>query len=421
MAEDIPNRSKRRIEIRLICCLALLMATALFAARWVLSSYHRKASSDVCHLVEQNYYRSAEPRVKTWLQRCIRSAANETFLFSKTDHIARINARLSALDVSHLTLYSPSENRMLWQNESLDTGIRSRMIDGHLLIARILRGSPAAIAGLRPGDELLTVDDHALNSSYDAQIASGRIAMRRGNTPLVVELRPADIIEDLHATLTKLNSDTALLRIPSFLTQYFDEGEWQHLMSEARRFKTLVIDVRGNPGGSFPAMLRAVSPFRCDAPLIGTIYHGTESGLSGQADLHDDLNTKSQLEQLHSVRLLNLRAYANYGCYRGPVTVLIDSETSSVAEIFAEAFFARGESHVWGQPSAGQVVMAQWFPVPSLGGDDYSLSIPIAGYRTAEGVELENQGLAPEKTLFYDLRLARQGQDSWLAAAMRKQ
>lgn len=100
--------------------------------------------------------------------------------------------------------------------------------------------------------------------------------------------------------------------------------------------------------------------------------------------------------------------------------MLIDGDTSSVAEIFTHAFYMRPRSRVWGQQSAGQVVMAQWFPIPALGGDDYSLSVPIAGYRSIDGLELENQGLTPQRFLNYDLGRAKVGRDSWLEDALKR-
>ncbi len=105
---------------------------------------------------------------------------------------------------------------------------------------------------------------------------------------------------------------------------------------------------------------------------------------------------------------------ANNGCYRGPVRVLVDAGTSSVAEIFAEALGARLKTGLYGQPTAGQVVMARWFPLPALGNESFVISIPIAGYKTASGAELEESGVHPTTYLYYDLRRSLEGRDSWL-------
>jgi C-terminal processing protease CtpA/Prc len=74
----------------------------------------------------------------------------------------------------------------------------------------------------------------------------------------------------------------------------------------------------------------------------------------------------------------------------------------------------RPNTKVWGVPTAGEVVVARWFDLSPLGFSGYSLSVPIAGFTTATGIELEAEGITPSKLLFYDLSQARRGEDSWI-------
>jgi C-terminal processing protease CtpA/Prc len=392
---------------------------AMGAARGVLAHAYQKSSLAVCDLIDQNYYRRSESEVQTWLRACRQSAQVDSFLSAKSANIARINRRLNALDVSHLALYSPSENRVLWENQGTETGIRARMITGDLVVTKVLPASPAALAGIKPGDLLVSLNEQKFTTAAQAQTEAGTLRYRRLGRLETVNIVASEMSEDLSPSLTKANSATGILTIPSFLSQYFDGKAWHSLTEHLNEYPALVIDLRGNVGGSFPAMLRAISPFRCLHPGIGTIYHDTPELNLQRADLLDELDSKSQLEQLHALSEIRLRAFPGYPCFSGQVTVLIDPDTSSVAEIFAQAFVPRAHSRIWGQPSAGQVVMAQWFPIWDLGGDDYSLSIPIAGYRTEDGLELESQGVIPSKTLFYDLNLALHARDSWIEAALQ--
>ena len=64
------------------------------------------------------------------------------------------------------------------------------------------------------------------------------------------------------------------------------------------------------------------------------------------------------------------------------------------------------------------MVMARWFPLAALGRGDYSISIPIAGYKNARGNEIEAAGVVPEKVLSYNLKAALKGEDSWLKSAL---
>lgn len=397
----------------------LLMSIAMITSMDVLRAHYRRAERDVCELIDEHYYRRDEPKVLDWVRRCRSQAETDSIPLDKKKLIERINARIGELDVSHLTLYSPAENRLIWENQGLDTGIRSRIVDAFLIVTQVLPKSPAERSGVKLGDVLVGLNGQMIPSPLDAQTGSGSFAISRQGRDLQLTIEPEELMEDLSPSLEEFGEDVGVLKIPSFLAQYFEDGEWKALASRISRFKRLVIDLRGNAGGSFPGMLRALSPFRCEHPSIGEVYHSESGKLRGSTDLKNDLDTGSQLKQLNSARLVRLRTFEDYGCYRGPVTVLIDSDTSSVAEIFAQAFYSRANSRVWGRPSAGQVVMAQWFPIAALGGDEFSMSIPIAGYRTADGAELESQGLYPQRVLHYDVDLSLEGRDSWLEEAVK--
>lgn len=398
----------------------LLAAVAGLTARVQLASAYRSAALQVCDLVADNYYRRDEPAVRRFVADCRRSAETQTFYFSKRLNIIRINARLSNLPISHLSVYDPSESRMMWQNQGLDTGIRSRMIDDELVVYDVIAASAAAKAGIRAGDSLLALNGELIPSESDARTGAGLYRVRRGEDELDFEVRPEELTEDLRPRLLPLENRIGLLRIRSFLSQYFEPEAWKSIAASLRRYDALVIDVRDNPGGSFPAMMRALSPFRCDDPIVGRLKTSAFRGSILEEDLKDTLDVESQLRQIEVAENVRLRAFDDYGCFNGPVTVLIDAGTSSVAEIFAQAFFQRSSSKVWGAPSAGQVVMARWFPVSELGSDEYQISIPVAGYEAVGGFTIEDQGVRPQQYLWYELALALKGRDSWIESAVRR-
>ena len=61
--------------------------------------------------------------------------------------------------------------------------------------------------------------------------------------------------------------------------------------------------------------------------------------------------------------------------------------------------------------------MARWFSISSLGGGDFAMSIPIAGYRAPNGDEIEHDGVRPSRELNYDLQKALRGEDNWISEA----
>lgn len=406
-----------------VSIVVLPLVVAVSVALWLTEETFRRAALEVCDLVADHYYRREQPDVREFVERCRVEARAQPFLASKNANIHRINDRLSVLGTSHLNLYSPVENRQIWTNQSLDTGIRSRLIDATLVVVSVLSTSPAERAGVHPGDVLVGLNGKVIPSAFHAQTGTGVFRIARGGSEREVEIVPLDLLEDLRPSLHDGSMAgmglLGVLRIPSFLPQYFEDEDWKPIAMRIGEHERIIIDLRGNAGGSFPAMLRALSPFWCEPHEIGSVFHPNENRERDEAALENDLDADNQLEQLGSVSTLRLRTFKGYGCFRGEVTVLIDADTSSAAEIFAQALYSRPRSRVWGQPSAGQVVMAQWFPVEEFGGEAFSLSVPIAGYRAFDGTVLESQSLTPQHTLHYDLNLALAGRDSWIEEASR--
>lgn len=402
--------------------LGFLVAAALFLGSVIACVAHtiawteNRATHEVCRLIRENYYKSTEAKVSDFLDRCDEETTSMSFTKSKA--IRNINRKLGEIRTSHLNVFSPSENRWLWEHEGSDTGLRTRMIEGEMVVIAVLPQSPAERAGLKIGDAVVAINGESSSSPQAAQTTAGHYRIARGKEFLEADLDLADLAEDLSPSLTGISRDIGLLKIPSFLPQYFEQEQWSKIASSLPAFRGVIIDLRENAGGSFPAMLRALSPFRCDNPRVGELWRAPRAGVTPEVEMKDELSAESQLTQLAEADAIVLKTFPDYGCYKGSVIVLTDDGTSSVSEIFTHALLKQPRSRVWGAPTAGQVVMARWFALGSLGGGDYAISIPIAGYRAADGAALESEGIIPQRELRYDLEKALRGEDSWLQDAL---
>ena len=408
-------------SLKQIAAAALIGAAAVFVFAQVVRGSVRLAIEQSCDLVERHYYRADEAPAQAWLRGC-RALANKHFL-SKRAAISELNGSLERLGASHLSVYDPAENRQMWSNQSTDTGARARMAQGALVIFEILPASPAERAGLRLGDEIETVDGVAPGGPWDAR-KSGTYRVRRrdeetgADRTLSLQVNAEDLAEDLSPSFEGLGGGVARVRLASFLPQYFERDEWIRFAARwTSGFHRLVLDMRGNAGGSFPAMLRAASTVFCRQESLGVLIQASARRARPSVDLEDDLDGEKQIAQLASADSVQLRAFRDYPCYRGDVIALVDAGTSSAAEVFAHAIAHRARSRVWGQATAGQVVLARWFPLALFGGD-YSLSIPVAGFEAPDGRVLESEGVMPERVLYYRLEAARRGEDSWLDDAL---
>jgi carboxyl-terminal processing protease len=377
---------------------------------------YRDVFRQVCDLTEYHFYR-ADENLDNWIRECRLRAAREPLFTSEKQLLRDIQDQLNELNVSHFQVYDPNEDKRLWTGESIDTGIRSRYVEEFLIVYRVEKNSAAEAAGVKPGDEIVGIAGTDQVTPWGAMRRSGGFTIKRGDQEMKIVIKSRSLMPDSSPRVEALDRRTALLTIPSFRSEYFVADKWMEIARQLPRFDHVIIDVRENAGGNFVAMLRALSTFMCGQRSVGQVVQPRKN-LPDKKFLIDDLSDAKQIQELENYRNIDLRTYEGYGCYRGRVTVLISSETSSVSEIFAAAFLTRPHSRVWGQPSAGDVLLAVWYDLPLLG-SGYSFSIPEAEYVTPDKVQLEGRGVMPQNELHFDLKISRSGKDEWVEEARK--
>ncbi len=374
----------------------------------------RDVYQTVCDLTQEHFYRQ-DPKLDKWVKACYSRAAKMPLFASVDFFMGDVQVLMNELNVSHFQIYNPDEDRELWKGEGLDTGIRARYIEDHLVVYRVAKDSAGATAGVMMGDDIVEITGTDQVTPWGAAHRSGQYKVRRGPNELILKVESQDMVADMSVKLTRLTDTTMVLEIPSFRSEFFQKQAWQKTVAEFKNAKHLIVDVRENPGGNFVAMMRALSTFHCKDKKIGRLVQSRKSG-SNKAKFDDNTDDGYQIQELEDHRNIGLVTYSDYGCYTGQVTVLISNETSSTAEIFADSFLERPNSRVWGQPSAGDVVLAVWYDLPALG-PGFSLSIPQAVYESVEGQQLEGAGVWPQRELIYKLKSALLGKDNWVLEA----
>lgn len=397
--------------------LAILVATlTLLLGIWLPSmGVHRAAWANICDLVGEKFYQD-DQTLEDWTKSCLKEASSVPWWWSRTEVLDHIQYKLNELEVSHLTVFDPEEDRRLWRGEAVDSGLRLWPIENHWVVSRVIPGSAADQADIQPGDELLSLDGEPVSSAWEAETSAGTFRFQRGEKEFNVRLVPTTLLIDRAPQLLAIRPGVGWIEISSFRGEYFKEDEWRKITSQFSQYKQLIVDLRDNAGGNLVAMLRALSPFFCSSQIVGTLSQPRRQVEKGPPP-PDNLDDMAQLNFLEKYQTVPLKSFENYGCYRGLVTVLTNSGTASVSEIFAHAMIDRPQSRVWGRPSAGDVLIATWYFLPALG-PGYSLSIPEAVYLTNKGESLEGGGVWPQQSLEYVLSEALQGKDSWLLRAV---
>ncbi len=217
--------------------------------------------------------------------------------------------------------------------------------------------------------------------------------------------------------LSQPRSGVALLRIPSFSIEAGVMAQaLQPLM--AKPPATLILDLRGNSGGSFPSAAVLLG-FLAKTPVDSGLFLARPWFAAGKA--YPDpaaiaalpplqrLDLQAFAEQLQRTGAARLILPASPRAFAGRVLVLIDGETASASEPVAWLLRTAIGATLIGERTAGAMLSSELLPLS--GG--YRLRLPVADYLTAEAVRLEGRGVEPDVAVpaaeALDLALARAG------------
>jgi carboxyl-terminal processing protease len=260
-------------------------------------------------------------------------------------------------------------------------GIEVARKDEHLVVVAPIDDTPAARAGLRPGDQILAIDGH---STRDLDLA-GAVERLRGPAGKQVVLRimregfnaPQDIaiIRD-HIRVVSvegaLHGGIGHVRLKNFQdrtdTSLRKELERLRGQNGGRELRGLVLDLRNNPGGLLDQAV-AVS----DRFLAGEQTIVSTRGRSGR--LVSEEKSKARDTE---------RDY--------PLVVLVNAGSASASEIVAGALQDHGRAVVMGTPTFGKGSVQTVIELE----DGSGLKLTIARYYTPKGRSIQERGILPD-------------------------
>lgn len=258
-------------------------------------------------------------------------------------------------------------------------GVELKADNGALLIVHVIPRSPAAEAGIRDGDRIVTVDGQAtqaLSTDEAASLLTGvegstvRVSVVTGDqSPRELTVRRAHVdVPSLEgAKLLDPSTGVAYVRIPAF--QKTTAADLEEALWDLHRqgMRSLVIDLRGNPGGLLTASVEVADKFIAEGGIVST------RGRSEQENF-------------------NYRAHRP-GTWRVPLVVLIDGDSASASEIFAGAIKDAGRGKVVGTRSYGKGSVQGIFP---LGTNGAGARLTTAKFYSPLGHPISNVGITPD-------------------------
>ena len=261
-------------------------------------------------------------------------------------------------------------------------GASVRAIGDAAVISEVFLGGPAEMAGLQPGDQILTVNGVSVDGSSIDEIV--KIVKGEEGTEVVLEIqRPFDapgdvltytIVRDSVPTSLEvhlLNEDAEFPPIGYIRIQRFHSrtgADFRDALQTLleRDIEALVLDMRSNPGGALSGAVDVISEF---VPAGLAMYEITNDGE------RIDWNIESG----------GLATDI-------PVAVLVNGYSASAAEVVAGALKDHDRASLYGRRTYGKGSV-QVFQELS---DGSALYVTVSRWHTPSGRQFQSVGIAPD-------------------------
>jgi carboxyl-terminal processing protease len=291
-----------------------------------------------------------------------------------------INGMLSALDPhsSFMGAKSFRDMQVQTRGEFGGLGIEVTMENGFVKVVSPIDETPAARAGLRPGDFVTHIDNEAvLGLTLQEAVEKMRgpvnsniklMIRRGGGDPFEVTLTRAVI--RVQSVRSRVEGDLGYVRITSF-TEQTETGVKNAIdrikQQTGNKLKGLVLDMRNNPGGLLDQAISVSDAFLDKGEIVSTRGRKNEEGQRFNAKPGDLLGGL-------------------------PIVVLINGGSASASEIVAGALQDHRRAILLGTRSFGKGSVQTIIPMGNQG----AIRLTTARYYTPSGRSIQAQGIDPD-------------------------
>ena len=259
-------------------------------------------------------------------------------------------------------------------------GIEVTTVDGVLKVISPIDDTPAARAGIKPGDTILRIDNVAVQSDN----VNDAVEMLRGKPGSEVTL---SILREGASAPQEFKLKRETIRVASVRGRMLDPGyaylrisQFQsetgsELRKRIERLKSdngkpllgAVLDLRANPGGLLTAAVEVSDSLLDSGTIVTTRGRIKEAEMAFRATPGDMLDG-------------------------APVVVLIDNGSASAAEIVAGALKDNHRALLMGRRSFGKGSVQTVFSLD----DTHAIKLTTARYYTPSGTSIQAAGIVPD-------------------------
>lgn len=291
-----------------------------------------------------------------------------------------ISGAVSTLD-TYTRLLSPGQLDEMFstiEGNFVGLGVELKATEDSLLILSVIPGGPAAEAGIVPGDRIVAVGSSRtdeLEPDYIADLLRGPegtaanltlVAVDQNERQLSVTRRRVDVpcVENIH--IVDDQKKIGYFRLTNFQKSTPREVEQALWKLHRDGMRSLIMDLRDNPGGLLSAAVEVADRFMSDGRIVTT-------------------------------RGRNARENFDYAAHRPntwdvPMVVLIDRNSASASEIFSGAIHDSQRGAVIGETSYGKGSVQGIFRMQSA---KFGLCLTTAKFYSPSGKAISRHGVEP--------------------------
>ena len=278
--------------------------------------------------------------------------------------------------------------------EYVGIGVEVEVENGRMQVLAVADDSPAAQAGIEPGDVLVSVNDAPITQLGSAEVAKRmrgvpgtalNLGFQRGGKG---EVQTRDIARAALRSATVRTRmaapGVAWIRISSFEgSTAADLAAALSTLDAAGRPRAIVLDLRNDPGGLVASAVGVAGAF---LPR-DTLLFSARGRMAG-ADSQVTVDPRYYRGPGEPDALAALPAWTR----TVPLAVLVNGSSASSAELVAGALQDHGRARIVGTQTFGKGSIQTVFP---LSGDS-AVKMTVARYFTPKGREIQARGITPD-------------------------
>jgi len=299
---------------------------------------------------------------------------------------AAINGMLTSLDPhsGYMNEKAFKEMQVQTRGEFGGLGIEVTMENGLVKVVSPIDDTPAAKAGMRPGDYISYIDDDQVMGLTLAEA----VEKMRGKVDSKVKLTVLreDQTEPLEITLTRAiikirsakarteGDDIAYIRVTQFNEQTTDlmREDFARVKKDLPNLRGVVLDLRNKPGGLLEQAVSVSDAFLKQGEIVSTRERDPNRTKRYPAHAGDELVDE-----------------------KVPMVVLVNSGSASAAEIVSGALQDHKRAIIVGTKTFGKGSVQTVIPLTEHG----AIRLTTARYYTPSGHSIQAKGIVPDITI----------------------